>query len=68
MRLTPGYDLNNINVYGNELKNKITRFIQKIKDRNEYLMISFHVEIINAIYNVYIIGSNCSFSAYTKDE
>ena len=46
-------------IYGNELKNKIERFIQKIKDRTQnVLMIIFRVERIAAIYNMYIIGSN----------
>ena len=46
-------------VYGTELKNKIERFIQKIKDRTQnVLMIIFRVERIAAIYNMYIIGSN----------
>jgi hypothetical protein len=46
-------------VYGNKLKNKIERFVQKIKDRTQnVLMIIFRVERITAIYNMYIIGSN----------
>jgi transposase-like protein len=54
-------------VYGNELKNKIERFIQKIKDRrhNVLMMITFRVEGITAIYNMYIIGSNGLYFTYT---
>ncbi len=54
-------------VYGNELKNKIERFIQKIKDRrqNVLMMITFRVEEITAIYNMYIIGSKCLYFTYT---
>ena len=54
-------------VYGNELKNKIERFIQKIKDRtqNVLMMIIFRVERITAIHNMYIIGSNYLYFTYT---
>ena len=52
-------------VYGNELKNKIERFIQKIKDRTECFDDHFPCRRITAIYNMYIIGSNCLYSTYT---
>jgi hypothetical protein len=43
-------------IYGNELKNKIERFIQKIKDRTECFDDDHFPcrKRITAIYNIYI--------------
>jgi hypothetical protein len=54
-------------VRGNELKNKIERFIQKIKDRtqNVLMMTIFHVDqkvVINSMLPS--IGSRCLFCIY----
>jgi hypothetical protein len=44
-------------VYGNELKNKIERFIQKIKDRTQNaLMTIFPVSKMDAICSMFGIG------------
>ena len=49
-------------VYATEL-NIMERFIQKIKDRTEYvlMMITFHVDRKVAIDNMLLIGSKCLF-------
>jgi hypothetical protein len=52
-------------IYGNELKNKIERFIQKIKDRTQnVLMTIFHVDQKVVIDNMLPIGSKCLFCIY----
>jgi transposase-like protein len=49
-------------VYATELKNIMERFIQKIKDRTQnVLMITFHVDRKVAIDNMLLIGSKCLF-------
>jgi transposase-like protein len=53
-------------VYGTELKNIIERFIQKIKDRtqNILMMTIFHVDQKVVIDSMLPIGSKCLFCIY----
>jgi transposase-like protein len=51
-------------VYGTELKNIMERFIQKIKDRTQNVLITFHVDQKVVINRMLPIGSKCLFSIY----